>query len=114
MELRCQAFFEQLPDLFFAVCFYEPIPLVKIAFVNDTSNNVLRILFNAQIIPFKAPKKGTKRGGQAVICFILVFFHALYMGTDLKSGLLRIAWILAGIGVLYGIMRRLSRSTKID
>lgn len=46
--------------------------------------------------------------------FILVFFHALYMGTDLKSGILRIIWILIGIGFIYGIMRRLSRSSKIE
>lgn len=45
--------------------------------------------------------------------FILVFFHALYMGTDLKSGILRILWILIGISFLYGIMRRLARSSKI-
>lgn len=48
------------------------------------------------------------------LSFVLVFFHALNMGTDLKSGILRSIWIIIGIIVFFGILSRMARSSKIE
>lgn len=40
---------------------------------------------------------------------VLVFFHALYTGSDLKYGVFRAFWIFLGIIVLVGILIRLRR-----
>jgi predicted ferric reductase len=42
------------------------------------------------------------------VVLIFVFIHALYLGTDLASGLLRWLWIAVGIGGLSLITYRLS------
>jgi DMSO/TMAO reductase YedYZ heme-binding membrane subunit len=44
---------------------------------------------------------------------IFVFLHALYVGTDLKYGSFREAWILLGLIVLVGIVARLWRAGTI-
>lgn len=45
----------------------------------------------------------------AYLTMIFVFFHALYLGTDLTHGIFRILWIIAGIGVAVAIFYRLRR-----
>ncbi len=45
----------------------------------------------------------------AYLTMIFVFFHALYLGTDLTHGIFRILWILSGIGVMIAIIYRLRR-----
>ena len=41
---------------------------------------------------------------------VLVFFHSLYSGTDLKDGLPRLTWIVAGIGAIIAVFARLYRA----
>lgn len=48
----------------------------------------------------------------AYFTMIFVFFHALYLGTDLTHGIFRILWILAGAGVAIAIFYRLRRRAR--
>lgn len=41
---------------------------------------------------------------------LLVFVHSLFLGTDLKDGVLRIAWIVIHIVILLAVMSRLWRA----
>ncbi len=49
--------------------------------------------------------------------FLLTFFHSLYLGSDLQSGMLRAVWIFYGITAIiaiiytYGIKKLLNRSS---
>ncbi len=45
----------------------------------------------------------------AYLTMIFVFFHALYLGTDLSHGILRVIWIIFGITVAIAILYRLRR-----
>ncbi len=45
----------------------------------------------------------------AYLTMIFVFFHALYLGTDLAHGIFRIIWIVAGCSVAIAIVYRLRR-----
>ena len=47
------------------------------------------------------------------IVILFVFIHALYLGTDLSDGLLRLAWIAAGVLIAFGIIYRLWRTKTI-
>ncbi len=47
------------------------------------------------------------------LVLIFVFIHALYLGTDLASGVLRYIWIAIGVGGLGLIIYRLWRSRTI-
>jgi hypothetical protein len=47
------------------------------------------------------------------VVFIFVFIHALYLGTDLAGGFLRLVWIALGIGVFIAIIIRLWRAKTI-
>lgn len=47
------------------------------------------------------------------VVFVFVFIHALYLGTDLAGGILRLIWILLGIGVSIAIIVRLRRSRTV-
>jgi sulfoxide reductase heme-binding subunit YedZ len=40
---------------------------------------------------------------------VLVFLHALYVGSDLRYGTFRVIWVLIGFIVLLGIISRLAR-----
>ena len=44
---------------------------------------------------------------------ILVFFHGLYLGTDLTHGIFRTIWILFGLIVALGIILRLRRARSV-
>lgn len=46
------------------------------------------------------------------LVMIFVFFHALYLGTDLVSGPLKIVWIVFGSLVAIAIVYRLRRNVK--
>lgn len=48
----------------------------------------------------------------AYLSMIFVFFHALYLGTDLMHGIFRILWIIFGVVVAIAIVYRLRRRTK--
>lgn len=48
----------------------------------------------------------------AYLTMIFAFFHALYLGTDLAGGALRILWIAFGIIVAVAIVYRLQRRAK--
>ncbi len=48
----------------------------------------------------------------AYLVMIFVFFHALYLGTDLAHGIFRILWIIFGVAVAVAIVYRLSRKTR--
>lgn len=43
------------------------------------------------------------------LIMIFVFFHALYLGTDLAHGVFRVLWIIFGVVVAIAIMYRLRR-----
>lgn len=43
------------------------------------------------------------------VVILLVFVHALYIGTDLAHGLLRLLWIASGCAILLAAMQRLWR-----
>jgi hypothetical protein len=47
------------------------------------------------------------------VVFVFVFIHALYLGTDLAGGLLRLVWIAMGIIVSIAIIIRLRRARTI-
>jgi predicted ferric reductase len=47
------------------------------------------------------------------VVVVLVFFHALYSGTDLRSGILRDAWIFGGLIILLAIVYRLARAGSL-
>lgn len=49
----------------------------------------------------------------AYLIMILVFVHALFVGTDLAHGLLRILWIVFGVITGLAILYRLGRSRRI-
>ncbi len=48
----------------------------------------------------------------AYLTMIFVFFHALYLGTDLTHGIFRIIWIIFGFIVAVAIIYRLRRRAK--
>ncbi len=48
----------------------------------------------------------------AYLTMIFVFFHALYLGTDLTHGLFRILWIVFGVAVAVAIIYRLRRRSR--
>lgn len=43
------------------------------------------------------------------IIVLLVFFHGLMLGADLKHGLLRAVWLICGILIIVGVIYRLRR-----
>lgn len=45
----------------------------------------------------------------AYLTMIFVFFHALYLGTDLTHGVFRVLWVVFGLGVAVAILYRLRR-----
>lgn len=47
----------------------------------------------------------------AYLTMIFVFFHALYLGTDLAHGVFRVLWIIFGLAVALAIIYRLRRRT---
>lgn len=49
----------------------------------------------------------------AYLTMIFVFFHALYIGTDLAHGIFRVLWIIAGVGVMIAILYRLKRIQRV-
>ncbi len=48
----------------------------------------------------------------AYLTMIFVFFHALYLGTDLMQGALRVIWIIFGCVVAIAIVYRLRRRAR--
>lgn len=48
----------------------------------------------------------------AYLVLVLVFFHALYLGTDLAHGILRVLWIVMGIAIGIAALLRFRRSSK--
>lgn len=44
------------------------------------------------------------------LLIVLVFFHALFLGTDLASGWMRVLWIIGGIIILISSLIRLKRA----
>lgn len=47
------------------------------------------------------------------VVIFFVFLHALYVGTDLKYGVFRDAWIVAGLVILLGVVARLWRAGTV-
>ena len=48
----------------------------------------------------------------AYLTIIFVFFHALYLGTDLMHGIFRTLWIIVGIGLAIAIVYRTRRRIR--
>lgn len=48
----------------------------------------------------------------AYLTMLFVFFHALYLGTDLTHGVFRALWIIFGVVVAIAIVFRLRRKSK--
>lgn len=49
----------------------------------------------------------------AYLTMIFVFFHALYLGTDLTHGIIRILWIIFGCAVAIAVVYRMRRSAQV-
>lgn len=47
------------------------------------------------------------------LAMIFVFVHALYLGTDLSSGILRWSWIALGFAVMYATLARAWRAKTV-
>jgi sulfoxide reductase heme-binding subunit YedZ len=47
------------------------------------------------------------------LLMVLVFFHALFLGTDFKHGFVRILWVTIGIVLILGIIMRLRRAGTV-
>ncbi len=47
------------------------------------------------------------------LVLLFVFVHALYLGTDLASGVLRLVWIAVGLLTALAILYRLWRAKTI-
>jgi predicted ferric reductase len=48
------------------------------------------------------------------LTIVFVFFHALYLGTDLAHGVFRVIWIVLGILIAIAIVYRLKRRAKVE
>ncbi|MBW4062116.1 hypothetical protein HJC99_06095 [Candidatus Saccharibacteria bacterium] len=48
------------------------------------------------------------------LTIIFVFFHALYLGTDLTHGIFRTLWVIFGIGVAVAVIYRLRRKVQVQ
>ena len=49
----------------------------------------------------------------AYLAIIFVFFHALYLGTDLAHGVFRIIWIIMGVSIAIAVVFRLRRRARM-
>lgn len=49
----------------------------------------------------------------AYLTIIFVFFHALYLGTDLAHGVFRIIWVIIGVGIAIAVVLRLRRRARM-
>lgn len=47
------------------------------------------------------------------LVILMVFIHALYLGTDLKQGVLRYLWIAAGLAIAFSVYVRLKRAKSV-
>lgn len=45
---------------------------------------------------------------------VLIFLHGLFIGTDIRNGILRIVWYACGVIILAGIISRLRRARTIN
>ena len=61
----------------------------------------------------KKPKNWKALHYLAYLVMVLVFFHALNIGTDLAHGIFRTLWIIMGIIVAIAIAFRLRRARSL-
>lgn len=71
---------------------------------------ILAIILTSLFWIDKKPYKWKTVHFLSYLVMIFVFFHALYLGTDLMHGTFRYLWIIAGILVTITIIYRLQRS----
>ena len=74
---------------------------------------LLAIILSSFLLISKKPHTWKSFHLLAYLVLVLVFFHALMIGTDLASGIFRVVWIVAGIGLLLAIFYRLTIVKKI-
>jgi predicted ferric reductase len=58
----------------------------------------------------KSPKRWRKLHYLSYVLVVLVFFHGLYVGSDIRYGIFRDGWIFFGMVVVAAIISRLWRS----
>lgn len=75
---------------------------------------VLAIILTSILWMDKKPRTWKLFHFLGYLTMIFVFFHALYLGTDLMHGIFRILWIILGIGIAIAIVYRVRRRAKIE
>ena len=71
---------------------------------------ILAIIISSLLWIDKKPHTWKALHFLAYLVMIFVFFHALYLGTDLAHGIFRILWIIFGVAVAIAIIDRLRRA----
>jgi DMSO/TMAO reductase YedYZ heme-binding membrane subunit len=62
----------------------------------------------------KKPKPWRLTHLLSYLVIVLVFAHGLFVGTDVKHGLMRALWIIATLGLVAAILPRLRRARTLD
>lgn len=75
---------------------------------------VLAIILTSILWMDKKPRTWKLFHFLGYLTMIFVFFHALYLGTDLMHGVFRVLWIVIGIGVAVAIVYRVRRRASIE
>ena len=75
---------------------------------------VLAIILTSILWMDKKPRTWKLFHFLGYLTMIFVFFHALYLGTDLMHGIFRILWIILGIGIAVAIIYRIRRRASIE
>ena len=75
---------------------------------------VLAIILTSILWMDKKPRTWKLFHFLGYLTMIFVFFHALYLGTDLMHGIFRVLWIILGIGIAIAIIYRVRRRASIE
>lgn len=71
---------------------------------------ILAILISSLLWIDKKPYPWKTLHFYGYLAMALVFFHALYLGTDLTHGFFRVLWIIFGVSIAVAIVYRLRRA----
>jgi methionine sulfoxide reductase heme-binding subunit len=74
---------------------------------------VLAIIFTSIFWMDKKPHTWKAFHILAYATMAFVFFHALFLGTDLAQGIFRVIWIILGLAVAVAVIYRLKRTARV-
>lgn len=74
---------------------------------------VIAVMITSLLWVEKKPKLWKVTHLMSYIAMIFIFVHALYLGTDLSSGLFRLMWIVSAFAVLLASLSRLWRAKTV-